>query len=198
MLRMKVMTKWIFCFSVFLLVLNQSLAQCNLAYDAIDEFDSTRLVLAEPVNIGYLIPSLYEEVEGPKMIEEGKVVFSYAESEDSIVSFFLTLALPEYDFLQIDQGETVMLSLGDSMIVRLYNFPDKGVFDKNTNMRLYQHTCLVSINNFYKLLYFDVTKIRVRYRTKKRTIELSAAQQEAFKNSVRCVAEALDLLPLRP
>ena len=191
------MMKWILA-PIFLLGLHRGLAQCELAYDAVDEFDSTRLVLAKPVNIGYLIPSLYETVDGPKMIEEGKMIFSYAESEDSLVSFFLTLALPEYEFLVADEGETVLLALSDSMIIGLNNFPDKGTFDRATNMRIYQHTCLVSINQFYRLLYFDIERIRVRYRTKKRTIELSAAQREAFKNSVRCVAEALDLLPLRP
>lgn len=196
-MRMKHITRWVSSL-LLLLTLSEGYAQCDLAYDAVDEFDSTRLVLAKPVNIGYMIPSLYEEVEGPKMIEEGKLVFSYAESEDSLVSFFLTLALPEYEYLEIDEGGTVLLSLTDSMVVTLYNFPDKGAFDKNTNMRLYQHTCLVTVNNFYKLLYFDIEKIRVRYRTKKRTITLSPAQREAFKNNVRCVALALDLLPMKP
>ena len=191
------MMKWILA-PMLLLGYFQGIAQCKLAHDSVDAFDSTRLVLGQPVNIGYLIPSLYETVDGPKMIEEGKIIFSYAESEDSLVSFFLTLALPEYEFLVVDEGETVLLALSDSMILGLNNFPDKGTFDPSTNMLVYQHTCVITINHFYRLLYYDIERIRVRYRTKKRTIELSAAQREAFKNSVRCVAEALDLLPLRP
>lgn len=171
--------------------------QCNLIHNKVDEFDSTRTVAAKAVNVGFIIPSNFETPEGPKMIEEGKLLFSYSE-HDSIRGFFLIVALQEREYLRVDNDYNVLLMLEDNQIIELMNFSDQGVFDSGTNMRLYQHTCIVPLDLFYALTHLKIAKIRIQYRTYKHTVELSEGQQEAFRVSVRCVGEALNMLQIRP
>lgn len=171
--------------------------QCNLIHNKVDEFDSTHTVAAKAVNVGFIIPSNFETPEGPKMIEEGKLLFSYSE-HDSIRGFFLIVALQEREYLRVDNDYNVLLMLEDNQIIELMNFSDQGVFDSGTNMRLYQHTCIVPLDLFYALTHLKIAKIRIQYRTYKHTVELSEGQQEAFRASVRCVGEALNMLQIRP
>jgi hypothetical protein len=175
----------------------QACGQCNLIHDKIDEFDSTRTVASKPINIGYIIPSNFETADGPKMVEEGKLMFSYSE-RDSIHAFFLIVAVQEREYLRVDNDYNVLLMLDDNQIIELVNFSDQGIFDSNTNMRLYQHTCVVPLDLFYALTHLKIAKIRINYRTYKHTIELSGPQQEGFRAAVRCVGEALKMLQIRP
>ena len=174
-------------------------AQCTFAADTIDPFDSTRLVISEPIAIGLLIPSLYETVDGPKIIEEAEVAFSFIEGDvDSINSFFLTVATPEYNFRKIEAGQNVIIAFEDTSAVQLLNYPDRGVFSKETNMRIYQHTCVVPIDILYRMASFNVLGIRIRYQGKKRTIMLTKAQQEKLRAAVKCASEAVGFAPLSP
>lgn len=174
-------------------------AQCTFAADTIDPFDSTRLVISEPIPIGFLIPSLYETVDGPRIIEEAEVAFSFIEGDvDRINSFFLTIATPEYDFRKIEAGRNVIIAFEDTSAVQLLNYPDRGVFSKETNMRVYQHTCVVPIDILYRMASFNVFGFRIRYKGKKRTIILTKDQQEALRKAVKCASEAVGFGPLSP
>ncbi|MCB0569215.1 MAG: hypothetical protein KDC66_05610 [Phaeodactylibacter sp.] len=174
-------------------------AQCKFSADEVDEFDSTRLVSSLPVSVGLLIPSRFETAKGPKIIDQAKMLFSHTESDqDSINSFFLTIAVPEYDYQPIEQGKNVLLAFADSTVIALYNFPDQGTFDTGTNMRLYQHTCIVPVDVYYRLSYTPVEKIRIRYTNQKKTIALSKKQQKELKEAVRCVGQAVGFLPAKP
>ena len=193
-----------YCFRIFLMGLTgfifsaqTAYGQCELIHNKVDDFDSTRTVAAKPVNVGYIIPSNFETPEGPKMVEEGKLLFSYSE-RDSIHGFFLIVAVQEREYLRVDNDFNVLLMLDDNQIIELMNFSDAGIFDPNTNMRLYQHTCVIPLDLFYALSHLKIAKIRIQYRTYKHTIELSARQQEAFRTSVRCVGDALNMLQIRP
>lgn len=173
-------------------------AQCKLGYDQVDEFDSTRMVSSLPVTCGYLIPSKFETAEGPKLIEEAKLLFSYAE-HDSINSFFMTIAIQEYNYESIDPGFNVLLKLSDSTeILALYNTPDAGEFDKTTNMRLYQHTIVIPLDFFNRLTFCYVEKIRIEYKKRKRTLTLSKEQQKELQKAIHCVGQAVDLFPIKP
>ncbi|MCB0586067.1 MAG: hypothetical protein KDD06_12170 [Phaeodactylibacter sp.] len=181
-------------FSPFLLP-----AQCEFAVDEVDPFDSTRLVMSRPMSFGNLIPSRFETADGPKIIDEAKMVFSHSESDqDSINSFFLTIVAPEYEYRPIESGKNVMLAFADSTVVALYNFPDRGTFNTDTNMRMYQHTCIVPLDVFYRMTLSEVIMIRIRYDNKKRTIPLSKAQRKALKLAVQCVGEAVGFMPNKP
>jgi len=173
------------------LIAIQGYSQCKLAINEVDPFDSTRLISSTPVHIGNYIPSLYETTEGPKIIEEAEVLFSFAESDrpERLHSFFLTIAAPEYKYQPIEQGQNVLLALSDSSVIALHNFPDKGTFDKSTNMRIYQHSSVVPIDSYYRLSLLDVVGIRIRYENKKRTIYLLPEQQKALKEAIQCVGE---------
>lgn len=174
-------------------------AQCDLATDEVDPFDSTRLVTTQPISIGLLIPSLYETVEGAKIIDEAKAAFSFVESDrDNINAFFLTIAIPEYEYRKIASGHNVILAFSDSTAVSLLNFPDKGVFDPTTNMRLYQHTCVVPIDLLYRMSAFGIAGIRIRYEGSKRTVLLSAKQQQQLMEAMRCAGEAVGFFPIKP
>ncbi|MCO6478912.1 MAG: hypothetical protein J5I94_19915 [Phaeodactylibacter sp.] len=174
-------------------------AQCQFAVDEVDPFDSTRLVMSQPFSIGNYIPSLFETVNGPKIIDEAKMVFSHSESDqDSINSFFLTIVAPEYNYHPIESGKNVLLAFADSTVVGLLNFPDRGTFNAETNMRMYQHTCIVPLDVFYRLTLTEVVAIRIRYDNKKRTIPLSKKQQKALKLAVQCVGEAVGFMPNKP
>lgn len=195
---MKKMIRCLLPLMLFLIPLNAQ-AQCEFATDTIDRFDSTRLVTTAPVSIGLLIPSLYETPEGPKIIDEAKAVFSFVEGDrNNINSFFLTIVAPEYDYLPIESGKNVIIAFADSTTTTLLNFPDRGQFSKATNMRMYQHTCVVPIDVFYRMAYAGIVGIRIRYKTKKRTIMLSDKQREALQEAVRCAGEAVGFAPVKP
>jgi hypothetical protein len=48
------------------------------------------------------------------------------------------------------------------------------------------------------LTHFKVQKIRINYRTEKRTVEVQPGQQTALRNAVRCVGERIGMSPLKP
>ena len=189
--------KWFSILSVLFLMPFALLSQCELEVDEVDPFDSTRLVSSKPLAVGNFIPSLFETVEGPKIIEEAEVMFTYTESDrpDRIEAFFLTIAAPEYRYQPIENGQNVLLALSDSTVIGLHNFPDEGTFDKSTNMRLYQHTGVVPVDAYYRLAFLKVVGIRIRYENKKRTIFLTPEQQDALQQAIQCVGEAVGLKP---
>ncbi len=193
------MRKLLVLFLAFYSCANTLSAQCkNIAVNEIDPFDSTRLIAAKPVNVGYKIPSQFTLPDGNnKMIEEGKVMFTYAEN-DTINTFYITLALAEYNYYPIETGYNVWLLLGNKKVVGLYNIPDKGEFNKDTNMRIYQHTCVAPLDLFYVLTYTKISKIRVEYNGYKKTLEILPKQQEALLEAIRCVGEAAGLYPVKP
>lgn len=191
------MKKLVLFFSLLLFISCQLSAQCDIAFDQIDEFDSTRTLSAKPISVGYMIPSKFETMKGPKLIEEAQILFSYAEN-DSINSFFMTIAIPEYNYETIETGPNVILRLSDSTVVTLYNVPDSGTFDSNTNMRLYQHTCVVSLDVFNRLTLSTIEKIRIDYKKQKRTLTISKEQQEALRSALRCVGKSAGLYPIKP
>lgn len=172
-------------------------AQCEYPIDTIDEFDSTRLVVFKPINIGYMIPSQVETDNGPMMIEEAKLMFTFTQN-DSLDAFFLTLAVAEREYQPIQKDFNVMLKLSNDQIVGLYNVPDRGTFDRTTNMRVYQHTLVVPLDLFYNLTHHTIEKIRINYRNKKRTITLLPEQQEEVRQAVQCIGEAVALFPIKP
>jgi len=174
-------------------------APCKIAFDELDDFDSLRTIGAEAVNFGLLIPSMFETEKGPKFIEEGKFLFMYTEN-DSINSFFMTLAIPEYDYQPIANDYNVFIKLlnSEEEVFPLYNVPDQGTFDKGTNMRIYQHTCVVPIDFFYRLAYNKIEKIRIVYKKQKRTFTLSDAQQAEVQRAIQCVGKAAGLWPVKP
>lgn len=186
------------CFWWVLLLFSTGLsAQCELAFDEIDEFDSLRTVASQTVAFGYMIPSLYETIDGPSLIEEGKAVVMYSEN-DSINSFFLTLAIPEYTYQPIQAGFNVLMKLSDGEVIPFYNVPDRGTFDKETNMRIYQHTCVVPLDMYYRLTFSTIEAIRIEYQKIKRTFKLTEEQQLAIREAVQCVGQRVELYPIKP
>lgn len=174
----------------------QSITDCKIAFNEIDPFDSLRLVAAEPVAVGYLVPSKYEEVDGPKIIEEAEIITIYSEN-DSINGFFFNLVTPEYKLQPIEPGMNVKLLLSDTTVIGLYNFPDEGEFDRSINMRVYQHTCALPLDYFYLLAYHRIVQIRIEYKRQNRTIKLNEAQGEALRKSIQCVGQEVGLYPIR-
>ncbi|HMO40123.1 MAG TPA: hypothetical protein PKC76_10930 [Saprospiraceae bacterium] len=173
-------------------------AQCKLAMKEVDPFDNTLLVAAQPMSIGYKIPSQYTQPDGNlRMIDEGKLLFSYTEN-DTINSFFLTLGLAEHAYYTVEEGYTVMLLLSNQKVIALYNVPDRGQFNSDINMRIYQHTCVVPLDMFYVLTYLKVEKIRIEYKGYKKTLEILPTQQDAILEAVRCVGEGAGLYPVKP
>lgn len=170
---------------------------CSLAFNEVDEFDSTRVIASEPVAFGYFIPSRVETADGPKLVEEAKAMMMYSIS-DSISGFFLHIAVPEYEYQPIEKDFNVMVKLADGSIEALYNVPDKGVFDKSTNMRLYTHTVIVPIPIYNKMAEFPIEKIRIIYTKKRKTIELNKTQQDALLQAIRCVGQEAGYYPMRP
>jgi hypothetical protein len=192
------MRSLLFLLSIMMLSLSAE-AQCKFSIDEVDEFDSTRLVAYRPIPIGDFIPSRFETVKGARIIDQATLIFSHTESDqDSVNSFFLTIVVPEYEYQPIESGQNVMIAFSDSAVVALLNFPDRGIFDVGTNMRLYQHTCVVPVDVFYRLAYADVLKIRIRYANQKKTFTLTKKQQKELKAAVRCVGEAVGFIPIKP
>jgi hypothetical protein len=175
----------------------QKAADCKIAFDEVDPFDSLRVVGSEIVAIGYLIPSRYETENGPKIIEEAEVIMLYTEN-DSISGFFLNLVIPEYDLQPIPKGMNVKLLLDDDSVIGLYNIPDEGEFDRNINMRVYQHTCAVPLDYYYKLAYHKIVQIRIEYNKQNRTLKLSNKQQEKLRASLQCLGRQVALYPIKP
>ena len=174
-------------------------AQCKYEFNEVDLFDSTHLVVMPPVNVGFIIPSNFETVDGLKLVEEGKVVMAYSQDDKSkLVSFFMIFGLLEREFLKIDAGENIMIAFADSTVIGLYNNPDKGEFDRNTNMRIYQHTALLPLDTYYKCVQSEIIGIRVRYLDKKRDIVISPEQSEKLRKYFQCLGEAVGIYPLDP
>jgi len=173
-------------------------AQCTYILNEYDAFDSTQIVSVEPMSIGYLVPSAYTNEDGElKMVEEAKLMFSYTEN-DSISSFFLTIATLERDYYQIEAGRQISLMLNNGHIIPLLNVPDRGRFDESTNMREYNHVCVIPLDVFYSLTVFTIEKIRINYDGFKRTVKLTGDQQAALQDAIRCVGRGAEMYPIRP
>ena len=175
----------------------QNQGNCPIAFDEVDPFDSLRTVGSEVVALGYMIPSKYELEDGPKIIEEAEAILLYSEN-DSISSFFFHLFIPEYKLQAIKEGMNVKLLLDDDSVIGFYNVPDEGEFDRTINMRVYQHTCPIPLDYYYKLAYHKVAQIRVEYEKQNRTLILSEKQQEALRTAIQCVGRRIGLYPIKP
>lgn len=167
-------------------------AQCDIAVDETDEFDTTRLVAAAPMNLGYLIVSgnVPEDLEGEEYVEEAKAIFSYSD-EKNIRSFFLTLGVVERKFHSIDSDYNVLLKFAEGPIMKLLNVPAEGEFDRDVLMWKYMHTCVVPMEIFHMMKNDKVEKIRINYKDYKKTIVLEEDQQAALQEAVNCVAKKL-------
>lgn len=173
-------------------------AQCTYVLNEYDAFDSTQIVSVEPMSIGYLVPSAYTDENGDiKMVEEAKLMFSYTEN-DSISSFFLTIATLERNYYQIEAGRQISLMLNNGHVIPLLNVPDRGRFDEGTNMRMYNHVCVIPLDVFYSLTVFAIEKIRINYKGYKRTLRLTREQQAALQDVIRCVGRGAEMYPIRP
>ncbi len=183
----------------FLAPLVAGFTQCDsLLIDITDDFDSTRLVAARAINIGYLVPSQFETIDGFKMIEEAKVLFSFTQN-DTLDAFFMTLAVQEREYRKIRSGTNVLLALSNKKIVGLLNLPDKGVFDRTTNMRRYLHTTVIPYDQVFNLAYNTIKKIRIEYEGGyKHDIVILPEQAEMIKEQILCVAERLNIFPTKP
>ncbi len=192
-----------FFFASFLpfLFYNNINAQCSIAIDKHDEFDSTRLVATHPMNLGFLIVSgnVPEDLEGKEYVEEAKALFSYSD-EKNIRSFFLSLLVVERKFHMIGNDFNVSLKFKDGQIITLLNTPENGEFDRDVLMWKYLHTCVVPLEIFHMMKNDLVEKIRINYKNYKKTIELEESQQLALQEAVKCVEERLmdDLKKIRP
>lgn len=178
-------------------VFAQDEVKCAIAFDEVDPFDSLRTIGSEVVALGYLIPSKYELEDGPKIIEEAEAILLYSEN-DSISGFFFHLFIPEYKLQSIKAGMNVKLLLDDDSVIGFYNVPDEGEFDRTINMRVYQHTCPIPLDYFYKLAYHKVAQIRVEYDKQNRTLILNEKQQEALRTAIQCVGRRIGLYPVKP
>lgn len=167
-------------------------AQCNIAIDEYDEFDSTRLIATQPMNLGFLIVSgnVPEDLEGKEYVEEAKAIFSYSD-EKNIRSFFLSLMVAERKFHMIGNDFNVSLKFKGGQIITLLNAPENGEFDRDILMWKYLHTCVVPLEIFHLMKNDVVEKIRINYKNYKKTIELEEKQQQALQQAVLCVEERL-------
>lgn len=194
------MTKHRIVYLLFLLIPTfcvQAQEDCKISFDEIDPFDSLHTVGSEMVALGYLIPSKFEEVNGPKIVEEAKAILLFSEN-DSISGFFINLVVPEYSLQPISSGINVKFLLEDTTVIGLYNYPDEGIFDRTINMRVYQHTCALPLDYFYLLAYHKVAQIRIEYDRQNKTLKLNEEQRIAFRNAIQCLGVAVDLYPIRP
>lgn len=172
-------------------------AQCKVSIETVDDIDSTRLIVSEPVNVGLMVPSNHRTAEGMLMVEEAKLLFCFSEN-DTLGAFFLTIAAAERDYYGIDNGNNVFLILADGTLLELMNYPDRGVLDDKTLMRVYMHTCVMPVDFFYLLCDTYIDRIRIVYKGHKRTIKLLPEQQEEVRKAIRCVGEKLYFYPFRP
>jgi len=188
----------LFISAFFLLSFYYLSGQCNTVKVETDPFDSTRVIFDKTINIGGLVTSNFEIEDGNKMIEEGKLMVTFAEN-DTLESFFLTLALMEWEYQILEAGENVLLLLDNGSIVRLNTVEDRGTFDKKTNMRRYEAVCVLPVDLYYALSYYKIDKIRLQYKSGiKRTISLLSDQQTRFQQSIRCVGEKAGIMPVKP
>ena len=171
--------------------------QCTFSINEVDEFDSTLIIATPSVNIGYLIASEYLEEDGIKLIEEAKVILSYGEL-DSYSNLFLTLVTPERYYSEIEPGTNLLLKLSNDTIVGLINYPDRGPFDREINMRIYNHTAIIPIDVFFALAHYPIEKIRINYSNKKRNINVTPDQATEILRHIRCLGEGAGLLPIQP
>lgn len=172
-------------------------SDCTIAFDEVDPFDSLRVVGAGPVIIGNKMLSLYEEANGPRLVPEGKIASLYHEL-DSLDLLFLVIVLPEYDYKKVADGFNVKFLLQNDSIIGLPTYPDDGYFDRTTNMRHYQHTSLVPLDTYYLLTTVGIKLVRVEYPEHRRTIALSAQQQQQVMAMLRCIGERVGWYPLTP
>lgn len=194
------MTKHRIVYLLFLLIstfIVQAQKDCKISFDEIDPFDSLHTVGSETVALGYLIPSKFEEMDGPKVIEEAEAILLFTEN-DSISGFFINLVIPEYSLQPISSGINVKFLLEDTTVIGLYNYPDEGIFDRTINMRVYQHTCALPLDYFYLLAYHKVTQIRIEYDKQNKTLKLNEEQRLAFRKAIQCLGVAVDLYPIKP
>ena len=68
---------------MFLLPCFKLSGQCTSVKIETDAFDSTRVVYDKPLNIGGLVTSNFEVEEGNKMVEEAKLLVTYAENDSA-------------------------------------------------------------------------------------------------------------------
>ena len=183
-----------FFFFLFALACCQpAFSQCkNIALDTTDEFDSVRLIAAKPINIGFMVPTevLGKDLEGDELVEQAKLIFSYAD-ENKIRSFFLTLGVVERKFYLIHNDYNVYLKFASGAIMKLFDVPDEGRYDRDILMWNYTHTCVVPLEIFHMLKNDRVEKIRINYKNYKSTIVLEEPQQKALQEAVLCVEERL-------
>lgn len=173
-------------------------AQCDFAVNEIDPFDSTHIVALQPISVGYKIPSQYTGDDGNlTMIDQGKILITHTEN-DSISGFFFTLALVERDYYSTKDGVQIGLLLSNDQVVWVPNFPDRGEFDNTTNMRIYQHTCILPLDVYYALTYHKIKMIRIMYPGYKKTMEILPDQQDDVRNALRCIGESVGLYPIKP
>lgn len=175
-------------------------AQCKIVLDTLDEFDTSRIIAAKPLNIGFLVPTgnVEEGLEGKQQVEQAKAIFSYA-TENDINSFFLTLGVVERKFYLTETDFNVHLLFADGNITSLLNVPDQPEFDRGILMWKYVHTCVVPMEVFQMLKNTPLEKIRIAYPGFKQTIALEPKQQKALEQAVLCVEErVLSRMNLKP
>ncbi len=183
--------------SVVSVYLGSAQLPCQIAVDQYDEFDSTRMVVTQPIPVGYLIPSNFETADGYKMIDEGQLMVTFS-SNDTLDAFFLVLGLQEHTYRSITSGSNLLLLLDNQEVIGLVNFPDNGTFSRENNMRLYMHTAAIPLDAFYKLIYNKVQKIRVMYKGHYHTMTLLPKQQAQIQQQFLCLGKRLDLFPVKP
>ena len=196
---MQVFGKWISVLGMLAWSMGLN-AQCDSIRQFVDEFDSTLVVSTPRVNIGYLVASNFQTLDGFKMVEEGKALLSYS-SNDSIGSFFLTLALAEQNFQTIGSGDMnrVMIMTDSSQIKPVLNFSDRGTFDSGTNMRIYNHTCVIPMDLFYLFTVDPIAKFRVYYDGGyQRTVTLTPEQKKQLLEHLICLGTEVGLFPQKP
>lgn len=191
----KIVYLWLLCS----LSLNLVMGQCDsILIDIVDDFDSTRLISSKPCNIGYMVPSQFETLDGFKLIEEGKIMITFTQN-DTLNAFFMTIAVQERGYKKVDPEEKVLLALTNETVIGLWDIPDKGVFDRSTNMRRYQHVCVIPYDQLFNLSYNGIKKIRIPYKEGyQHDIVITPEQQENIKQHILCIAERLNILPVKP
>lgn len=189
----------LYFFLSFLFFSSNIHAQCDSIYTDIDPFDSTLIMSSPTLNIGYLVPSNFQTLEGFKLVEQGKLQISYAQ-KDSVGSLFLTIGLAERNFQTISSGKNKIVVLTDSSRVEgLLNVPDRGTFDPNSNMRVYQHICVLPLDLFYLFTVDPIAQIRVYYDGGyKHTIKLTPRQKAEFQEILKCFGTEAGIFPKTP
>lgn len=187
-----------FILALSILPIYEVSGQCSTVKVETDAFDSTRIILDKPINIGGLVSSNFEIEEGNKMIEEAKLLVTFAE-KDSLEAFFLTFALMEWEYQVLEAGQNVFLLLENESVLKLNNVEDRGTLDKKTNMRRYEAVCVLPVDLYYALSLYKVNKVRIQYKSGlKRTVSVFSDQQKKLQNSIKCVGEAAGILPVKP